>query len=342
MEENKLQTTFNIDTLDTERESDTASVKDGESYFRILPPFGTNNRGALFAYQPVHWVEIDGENDSFKFPVGCPYPVEKFCPDCEKAWAIADEMKALDKDSKAFEEADALRFKYAADNAYYLNALNQDGQVKKLKLKPTYITGRRGQEGKKEGVLIKKIKEAVGMGVDPTSLTQGLWFKFSRSGKGFGTEYTVDFKQKSALVNGKIVQETTVSSIADDFPETYQAIVQQLQSGGEGPLFDIHALYDRVTSAELNQIRETRQLPERLRRNRRRSAESVETEASSVQTEQPAQQAPAAATAAPAAETKAPVASIKAETKVEAKPAGTTSSAIQAELARIRSQGLRK
>jgi len=351
---------FDLGTLEkTGRDNGQDTIKDGDSFYRILPPFGTNNRGALFAFYGVHWgytTESGG-----KIPLRCSYDTEKYCPMCEVVFAKEKELKALeaslemngdDADGSVeglVEEAKQFIFEQKADKGYFVNAVNAEGSVVKLKLKPSYVSGTRQE---KEGRLVKKLKEAVhDFGVDPVSLEAGITFKFSRTGKGFQTSYDVDFKKTNVKKDGKITTEISVTSLAEEFPELFAQITEQLASGGEGPLYDIHSLFRPRSSVELKAIVEAGAVPSNkdsngpsLREAKATVAPVATAKAQVAQVTLPK----AAARAAPTAKFAIPVAAqvtqavveeateeVSEPAKVEA-PAVNTNEGMQAEIARLK------
>lgn len=247
MEELKLS--FNPDALDQAKKSDLEQIKDGTSFYRIAPPFGTNNGGFPWAFHGIHFGFYDAQGN--QIPVRCSYDREKFCPICEEVWEAEKTLEALGKNAPESETKDLQEFvdKYKVDRGFYVNAITVDGLVKKLKLKPVYITGQRTE---KEGELVRKIKEAINdKKFDPLSLDAGAAFKFTRSGKGFGTTYSVDFARTSVKDGNRIIEEIALSAVSDKFPELAAAIKEQLETNGKGPLFDVFTLYPQRSSTEL-------------------------------------------------------------------------------------------
>lgn len=265
METKKLS--FDITTLDRPtRENGIETIKDGTSYYRLLPPYGVNNRGALYAYTAVHWGFTDDRGNTIPLP--CSYQSEKFCPLCEKVWKFEKELEQIPKDQRETDphaqELTEFISTYRADKSYFFNAVTQEGKVVRLKVKPVLVSGTRQE---KEGRLIKKLKEAVEKGIDPVSLEEGVWLKFERAGKGFSTSYDVDFKKTTSKVNGKVVEELDTTPLAQQFPDVFAALQAQFAGAENGPAHDIHNAYDHFSSLEIKQVMETGIVPSKRRQN---------------------------------------------------------------------------
>ena len=263
-----LKLSFNLEALEQSRTSDFDTIKDGTSYYRILPPYGTNHNGFPWAYHALHF-GLKDVNDSV-VPVRCSYDKEKFCPICEKVWEVQEALEALGKTASDAEKEPYQQYinTFKADRAFYVNAVNQEGLVKKLKLKSSYITGKRGQSGKTDGRLVQLIKEAVNdKNFDPFSIDTGVWFKFTRTGKLFNTDYNVEFKRTSSKINGRIIEELDTTLLSEQFPELYAQLKAQLESGVEGPMFDIHTMYEVRSSTELRRYLDGEPVPSRRGNN---------------------------------------------------------------------------
>lgn len=254
----ELALCFNPEALEG-KESDLETIKEGTSWYRILPPYGTGHNGFPWAFHGIHWGLKDSNGN--QIPVRCSYDREKFCPICAEVWDAEKQLKSFEKDDNSEAKQDLEEFvkTFRADKAYYLNALTIDGRVKKLKIKPILVTGRSGGDGKKaEGQLIQRIKKAiVDKKFDPMALDTGCWFEFTRTGRNFNTEYGVDFKRHP----DETIDRTPISGA---FPEVYEAIKAQL-AGGEGPMFDVHTLYELRSSAELKRYFSGEPVPSRRR-----------------------------------------------------------------------------
>jgi hypothetical protein len=266
MEEMKLS--FDLGAMER-RPSDLETIKDGTSYYRILPPFGKNNRGALWSQYMIHWGFEDASGN--KVPVTCSYLTEKFCPICTKVRDAEEKRKGFAKGTSEYDQLDAFIRTYSVDNGYYLNAVTQEGLVKKLKLKPSAVFGRRAKNGEaaNPNVLFSKIKEAINsFQVDPVSLDAGVWFAFTKAGQMFDTTYSVDFRRTSSKVNGRITQEIDTTPLTEQFPELYQQLKEQYASGESGPAFDVHSLYKPMSSLDLKKIIETGVAPSNRKEQR--------------------------------------------------------------------------
>ena len=81
-------------------------------------------------------------------------------------------------------------------------------------------------------------------GKNPTSLKDGVWFVFSRSGKGFNTEYKVSMNRTIiTLEDGDQVEKVDRTPLAANIVENYEKLA-----------YDIHAMYKPIKSSDLQRI----------------------------------------------------------------------------------------
>jgi hypothetical protein len=346
----ELSLSFNVGALEAKPSSDLETVQEGTNFYRLLPPYGTNHKGFPWAFHAVHWGFNDSEGN--QVPVRCSYDKEKFCPVCAAVWDAEKEMEQFPKEDESEAKKDLENFinKYRADKAFYLNAVTADGMVKKLKLKPIYITGKRGGGGKSEGQLIQKLKEAINnLKFDPIGLDTGCWFKFTKTGKMLSTDYTVDFKRSNRKEGNRIIEEIDVTPLNEQFAELYEAIKAQL-SGAKGPMFDVHTLYPIRSSVELKRYLAGEPVPGRVRSSGVASLSLGQLEdVSAALAEAPAVTAPAAVSeavqvTAPVEAPVAPVVAVAApvETKAPVQAPTSVLEKIAQERARMAALGLGK
>lgn len=214
---------------------------DKEQHYRILPPFGAAAGGALFHRYAIHW-GLTGERGKQK-PVACSYLTEGFCPICKNVFDADDELKRAQeaKDQTAIKDLTAYLKTWRARRFFVYNAVTTDGRVVILEIPKTA-----------HDQLVKLIGECVYKPTspfDPTALADGVWFTFSKSGKGFQTEYKVKIRKTEVMVNGEALEKADRSPMAEDILER---ITDQLKANGEeGPLYDIHDLYEPRKAKDL-------------------------------------------------------------------------------------------
>lgn len=223
------------------------SPQDGISYWRILPSL--NSSLSLFHKYALHWGFTNAAGKTM--PVQCSYLSEKFCPVCARVREVEGLFKRAEQngDTAKMEEYQEFISKWQVKNQFLYNALNAAGEAVILSV------------GKKtHDQIIDKIKECVQPprnpdgslkrpAFDPTSLADGVWLQITRSGKGFKTEYKVDFNRISVDMGNGVVGEKIDRRPVD--PAIAEAIRLQIANGGVGTLKDIHNLHEVRTSADL-------------------------------------------------------------------------------------------
>jgi len=226
---------------------------DKKQHYRILPPFGEGANGTLFHRYSIHW-GLTGERGQQK-PVACSYPTEGFCPICKNVFDSDDELKRAEEagDQTAVKSLTEYLKTSRARRFFVYNAVTTDGRVVILEIPKTA-----------HDQLVKLIGECVykeNNAFDPTSLTDGAWFTFSKEGKGFSTKYTVKIKKVEVMVDGEALEKVDRSAMADDI---LTRIIDQLKAKSEdGPLYDIHALYDSRTARELQSFLDGGLIPDK-------------------------------------------------------------------------------
>lgn len=216
--------------------------KDGVKYYRILPPYGTNNNRQLFHKYAIHWGFLDESGN--KKPVSCSLPTEGYCPVCVSVMETEDLIKRK-KDAGASEDECSTLTQMVrerkAQKFYVYNAVSYDEK----KVVVLQLPWTASEELKRKMVIAVNEK-----GFDPTSLTNGGWFRFERTGTGLKTKYFVDFKKETVVVDGEKLEKNDRTPL----PESLLNTITRQYSGEitDGPLVDIHALYETRTAEELS------------------------------------------------------------------------------------------
>ena len=237
---------FNLDSVENENAGGARKrekIKEGISCYRILPPYGTQANGSLSHRYTVHWgfMGANGKERS----VMCSYPTEGYCPVCQRVREAEDELKraqANGNEAKA-KELEKYISSFRAKKFWLYNAVTSDGRIVMLELGKTA-----------HDALSKKISEAARRKVgafDPTSPETGVWFEFSRTGKGLNTEYSVDYKKISVtLDDGSVADKPDRTPLS---PELVEAIKAALAGTGGG-MHDIHVAHEPMTSNHLRDL----------------------------------------------------------------------------------------
>lgn len=189
-------------------------LKEGDSFYRLIPPApGAANRELNHKWV-THW--ITGSNGK-KMQVACTYFSEKYCPLCAIAKDIQSNIDRItekgERKPESFSEDEKAELKrlwegkrqFEATRTFAYLAFNANNEVVALKISSTVSQ-----------LLDKKVfQAATEYGFDPTALKGGVWFKFSKQGKGRDS-VTVDFKRVVSKVNGKIQEELDQSDLPED------------------------------------------------------------------------------------------------------------------------------
>ena len=191
------------------------SLKEGTQGFRILPPFNPARRDLNYTYH-VHWVQ--GASGLIK--VMCTYYTEKYCPLCEQHKSVTETLERLKKENPKSEQISMLQEaeqKLRKSRTVYYNAVNSNQEVVVLQLSSTVSQ-----------LLDKKIIEAAQKKqFDATSLKAGVWFEFTKSGKGRDS-VTVDFRRISKEVNGELVEVLDRTPIKVEVVENIETLVTEI------------------------------------------------------------------------------------------------------------------
>jgi len=235
---NELDLGFNLGSFDKGGGYDRpVNVPDGASFWRIMPPANPSVSRELFHKYALHWGFTNAAGK--KNPVQCSYPHERFCPIDQRVFEAERLLERAKQNNDKEKEKEFLEYisEWRARIQFIYNAVNSQGEVVLLSVGKTVT----------DGIGIK-IAEAVNTWkINPISLTSGLWFQITKTGKGFQTEYAVDFKKVNTLVNGVPTQTLDQSAL----PQVLVDAINQQMVGGAGPLKDIHNQYAIKTAAEL-------------------------------------------------------------------------------------------
>ncbi|NJO52552.1 MAG: hypothetical protein HC840_27680 [Leptolyngbyaceae cyanobacterium RM2_2_4] len=247
---------LNMDSLKPKREWKRHKVEDGTSIYRILPPFGEKSNGFPYRKWSVIWGLNDPTTGRMK-PLASTSATEKKCPVYEyldllkkkvendknaliaqlKSQGLADaqiEKKVKDQ----FAEISKFMGQLRPKTVYAYNAADKAGVVGILELKATAHTK----------LLELMSKYITDYNQDPTSLgsdqnDSGVWFKFSREGKGLSTKYDVEKNQEMQQINGQ-------RAYLDDRSPLHANIVNDY----ENQAYDVHSIYTVKTYDELKDI----------------------------------------------------------------------------------------
>lgn len=293
---------LNLDGMLGGRQIKRFKVTDGSHIFRILPPFGTNHNGVPSRQIQLHWGY--SKKDGTKSPLPCSYPQEGHCPICDMVKSMTAEAEALydtktkKGDKESYDRIMKDAGEYKVRRTYLLNAANKKGEIGILEIVKTPMEE-----------LVKLMKAyANKYGKNPVSLTQGLWFVFSRSGKGFDTEYEVETSKKMVdLGGGEQAEKPDTDALPQNIVENYEKLA-----------YDIHKMYPPVSSTDLAKIMAGAPVDEVVVKKDRnsRDQEAASTPASEDKPQtagQRAQAKVAAATVAKAEATPPPAANVDAE-----------------------------
>jgi hypothetical protein len=217
------------------------SIKEGDHLFRILPPLGNladKNKWAV--YYSVHYGYLNSEKKMK--PFASPEwrnPKTKVVEVRDAAKDRLKEMeKALDDAKKAGNTAvvkaiEEMLNTYNLDSHWYVNAINANNEIGLLKIRH-----------KAKLALDAEIKKLVAMGIDPTSVDQGRFFEFSRTGSGRDTVYSVRVAKKKENIPGHGIVEKDWTHVLDE------SIIARLDSEA----FELDRIFPKPTEEEVRAI----------------------------------------------------------------------------------------
>lgn len=195
--------------------------KDKSNVYRILPPQGKlKDRMELGQYWVIHYGFAKSKTGK-NIPIAC---VEKFrwgddkkkvitqrCPMCDYHKAVQTAFDSVKDKGDAPSQAQALALNtkledLSVDKKYYTNALSLEGTVEIFKIGYKHMKALEAE--------LKNIKKKYG--VIATSLSDGLYLDFSKSGTGRDTVFTVTPYQITERKPDGSFSSTLVSSRLTD------------------------------------------------------------------------------------------------------------------------------
>ena len=228
---------LNIEDMESSTSTQLQRFKltEGTHILRILPPFGTNHNNMASQEVNLHWGFI-ASNGQVK-PICCSYKFDGYCPICARAKeleVLAQRAKATgDEEGEKQNNADSQKLRNRRTFLY--NAANKEGTVGILELTKTT-----------HDELIKLFKEYISKyDLNPTSLTDGVWFQITREGKSLKTKYFVKFNKTTAKIDGELIEKLDRTPLAENILNNYEKLA-----------IDIHTLYKPTTAADLKKILE--------------------------------------------------------------------------------------
>lgn len=188
-------------------------LKDGDNVYRILPPIGElADSGKWSAYLSVHYGYKNSEGKLKPFQ--STEVVNRKTKMIEVPDAASDRLKNLKLqldtakaagDTKKVKILSEMLEQYNLDKKHYMNVMTLDGKIGILKI-----------PHKAKLALDIAIKGLESEGVDPISVEDGRFFKFSRSGSGLDTVHQVSiYKEKIKVEGVGNVEKELVHSLTD-------------------------------------------------------------------------------------------------------------------------------
>ena len=204
---------------------------------KILPPLGElADAGQWYVFGAIHFVE--GTNRRWH-TFYCPEETTRegqvlvSCPFCTKqvlAQSEYDNKKNAGVDDTYLTTLKGLLRKFNVKKGWYLNAMNKEGLSGLLFLKTTA----------KRNLIdaFNKIKEK---GLDP--IVDGVYFEFSRTGKGFDTKYPVTAAMENVQYEGRMMFDIKREPLTD----AQVAHIDSAEFGGS----DLTKISRRLTMQEI-------------------------------------------------------------------------------------------
>ena len=289
---------LDLDNLIEDRKSNFTKtnyfqLKEGTARFRLLEHPLKSEGKTPFKEHWVHWFqfEIQQPDGTLKktYRTGLsPYATEGKCALREAAASVRSEMTKLaapfttesldasgnkvskinfDKMPKEVsqkytslkDQAD----KFKAQRHYYVNAVDEAGNLGVLKLPKTAFDS-----------LLTEIKRLVpARSKNPLGLTDGVWFEFSRTGKGMrDTKYTVQVHRINKTVDGEVVEVINRAPLADELKNNYSSLGA-----------DLDKLFKQLTYEDTVKIVKGDFSPFTARSSKNESSEAGSVEAAEVQ-----------------------------------------------------------
>ena len=220
-------------------------IKDGDNVYRILPPLGKlADAGRFSQYYRIEW-GYKGTNGRMRPFQDCrKVNYQNKMVEVESAaylfrQEIAEKKKAVIADFKTgkatqqqVKDVNELSMQYNLDSKHYINAVSLNGEIGLLKI------GHRAKLA-----LDAEIQKLRDKGVDPTSVDNGRFFNFFRSGTGLDTTYQITTYKEQVEVNGDLY-EKEVPHVMDS------AFLSRLETEA----YELSNMYPAPTSEEVERI----------------------------------------------------------------------------------------
>jgi hypothetical protein len=230
---------INLDSLNPKSFKKTVrhKVQDGDNVYRFLPPFGTEANGYPYRKWNVVWGLIDPNSGRMR-PFASPSTYEGRCPVYDYLDVLKPTLETITDEAK-LDELNKFISGLRPKSVYAYNASDKSGQVGVLELKTT-------AHKKVISLMDKYIKDynqdPTSLGSDPTD--SGVWFKITRTGRGFDTTYDAEKNQST------IKDANGIPSFQDDRSPLAENIVQSFDSVA----YDLSTLYQKLSYDELKDI----------------------------------------------------------------------------------------
>jgi hypothetical protein len=198
------------------------TIKPGQpNVYRVLPPFGSLSKTGKWAYyEAVIWgfKGTNGKQKPFrsilvknKGVVQQNDPVvswvEKHQAQRNKALEqLKAEGKSKEQIEKALEPLTEFLNQFRVEKFYSLNVKRPDGTFGKLKVK---IAAKKALDA-----LFKRLIDEEG--VNPVSMSEGVWVDFRKTGEGLQTQYTCDVVYDVETQNGRKVKMLRPASLTQE------------------------------------------------------------------------------------------------------------------------------
>lgn len=219
----------------SDRKGFPEGLKDGVQEHRVLPSM--DGTGKYVRDHTCHYgygTKMNNSDKEFPNPFYCveegKFVTGKFvvlveCPECQEIKRVKGEKEAIEADMKRAsntkEEIEAAVASHAKwlnkhnrDFKFYVNVKDAAGRFFTVKYPSKNIW-------KPIQAFIEKYKNQR-IPIDAIAASQGLWFRITRSGKGFKTEYAAEVVTEDLIVNGQIVDGATKVKQGPLTPDDYR------------------------------------------------------------------------------------------------------------------------
>ena len=213
-------------------------LKDGESVFRILPPLGKladSGRWSVFYNVHFGYSNTNGEMRTFQSPLVKNRKTRMVeVPDA--ALDRIDKIKGQEAAAKAAgnkeleKKLGLLLQKYNMDNNYYVNAMDEQGNIGILKIRHRCKLAL--------DAIIAKLRA---QNVDPLDADSGRFFVFTRSGSGLDTTFQVSVKQNKRVIEG----------VGEVYQDVVHALTPDILGRLEAESAELDNLFRRPSSEEV-------------------------------------------------------------------------------------------